>query len=289
MKRLAHTQQPRTSGSHVHGIRSFALAAIAVLALLALCSYPRPAGPSPTVEPTQPQRLSLELNLPAFRLEVRDSLTLVRSYTVAIGTRRYKTPTGEFEIARIVWNPWWFPPDAEWAAQDTVTPPGPKNPMGKVKLMFNGPYYLHGTPTVSSLGHAASHGCVRMRNEDAVDLALLVQPYGGLTVAQALTDTLQASWRKTRTFSLTNFIPVTIVYRSAEVRDSTLTLFPDVYRRHPKGLYPVAMTALADAGIDTSDVNRDVVRRLARSAASKSASLALHQLTTIVVEGDLAQ
>ncbi|MDY7024705.1 MAG: L,D-transpeptidase, partial [Cyanobacteriota bacterium] len=29
---------------------------------------------------------------------------------------------------------------------------------------------FHGTPTVNSLGRAASHGCVRMRNEDVVAL-----------------------------------------------------------------------------------------------------------------------
>lgn len=289
MNRLTHTQHHHTTPSHVHGWRSLLVAALSVLALLALCSYPRPMGPAPGTIGEQPQLLSLELNVPAFRLEVRDSGQLVRSYTVAVGMRRYKTPTGDFEIARIVWNPWWYPPDAEWAAEDTVTPPGPKNPMGKVKLMFNGPYYLHGTPTVSSLGHAASHGCVRMRNEDAIDLAQLVQTYGGLDVSQALIDTLTVSWRNTRSLNLTRFIPVTIVYRSAEVRDSSLTLFPDVYRRHRQGLYPVAMTALADSGIDTTGIDRALVRRLARSAARQTASMALQQLTRIVVEGGVSQ
>jgi hypothetical protein len=203
--------------------------------------------------------------------------------------RRYKTPTGEFEIARIVWNPWWYPPDAEWAAEDTVTPPGPKNPMGKVKLMFNGPYYMHGTPTVSSLGHAASHGCVRMRNADAVELAQMVQRYGGLEVADAVMDTLSASWRKTRILNLPRFIPVTIVYRPAEVSDSMLTLFPDVYRRYPKGLYPEAMMALWSAGVDTVIVDRSLVRRLARNAARRVASVPIHQLTAIVVEGGQLQ
>jgi hypothetical protein len=199
--------------------------------------------------------------------------------------RRYKTPTGDFEIARIVWNPWWYPPDAEWAAEDTVTPPGPKNPMGKVKLMFNGPYYLHGTPTVSSIGHAASHGCVRMRNEDATDLAQLVQASGGVDVTAPVMDSLARSWRRTRVLHLTNFVPVTIVYRSAEIRDSTLTLFPDVYRRHRAGLYPVAMAALADAGVDTTGVDRSLVRRLARSAVSKVVTVPIQQLRPFVVEG----
>jgi murein L,D-transpeptidase YcbB/YkuD len=274
--------------ARAHPVRSLLLAAALILALLAICSYPRPAAPTPRRD-TATQRLTLELNIPAFRLDVRDSAALVRSYTVAIGMRRYKTPTGEFEIARIIWNPWWYPPDAEWAANDTVTPPGPSNPMGKVKLMFNGPYYLHGTPTVSSLGHAASHGCVRMRNDDAVELARLVQQRAGLAVPAALMDTLATSWRKTRVFELPTYVPVAIVYRAAEVRDSMLTLFPDVYRRHPGGLYPEAMTALAQSGVDTTDVDRNLVRRLSRNATTKVRSIALQQLTATVVEGGRLQ
>jgi hypothetical protein len=243
------------SPASAHRVRSFLLGAFLILALMALCSYPRPVGPTPPSQPGQSQLLWLELNIPAFRLTVWTDSTLVRSYSVAVGMRRYKTPTGDFEIARIVWNPWWYPPDAEWAALDTVTPPGPGNPMGKVKLMFNGPYYLHGTPAVSSLGHAASHGCVRMRNEDAVELAQLVQRFAGLEVADALLDTLTNTWRKTRVFRLERFTPVTVLYRTAEVSDSVLTLFPDVYRRHPQGLYGPAMLALYDAGVDTISIN----------------------------------
>jgi murein L,D-transpeptidase YcbB/YkuD len=157
--------------------------------------------------------------------------------------------------------------------------------MGKVKLMFNGPYYLHGTPTVSSIGHAASHGCVRMRNEDATDLAQLVQASGGVDVTAPVMDSLARSWRSTRVLHLTNFVPVTIVYRSAEIRDSTLTFFADVYRRHRAGLYPVAMAALADAGVDTTGVDRSLVRRLARSAVSKVVTVPIQQLRPFVVEG----
>jgi hypothetical protein len=290
MQRVA--QGGRSTSGPSHGakhLRSMSLAAVLVLALLAICSYPRPMAPVPPRTGRQPQPLSLELNIPAFRLDVRDSLAVIKSYAVAVGMRRYKTPTGDFEIARIIWNPWWYPPDAEWAALDTITPPGPRNPMGKVKLMFNGPYYLHGTPTVSSLGHATSHGCVRMRNEDAVELALLVQRRGGLALSPAVIDTLTRTWHKTRDFRLANLIPVTIVYRSAEVRESVLTLFPDVYRRHRRGLYPEAMAALAEASVDTMAVDRELVRRLSRNATSKTTSVPIEQLTAVVVEGGLRQ
>lgn len=250
--------------------------------------------PAATTTPEQPDvhSLALELNIPAYRLDVRADGELVRSYTVAVGMRAYKTPVGEFEISQIVWNPWWHPPDAEWAANDTVTPPGPRNPMGKVKLLLNGPYYLHGSPTVSSLGHAASHGCVRLRNEDAVELARLVQDNAGTEPSltgvggAALLDSIMSTWTKTRTFKLERFIPVSIVYRTAEVRDTLFTLYPDVYRRQREGSYAVAMSTLHAEGIDTAAVNTQLVRRLARRAAREIVSVPIQQLFgTIAVGG----
>ena len=106
-----------------------------------------------------------------------------------------------------------------------------------------------------------------MRNEDAVELARLVQRHGGAEVAEAVLDSLTAEWRKTRVLTLSTLIPVTIVYRTAEVRDSALVLYPDVYRRHSDGPYARAMVALFDAGVDTISVDSHLVRQLARRAS----------------------
>ena len=52
--------------------------------------------------------------------------------------------------------------------------------MGRVKMFIRAPdYYIHGTGLTSSLGNARSHGCIRMRNIDAVDLARLVMVHAG--------------------------------------------------------------------------------------------------------------
>ena len=106
---------------------------------------------------------------------------LTRSYPVAIGQDRYPTPTGEFRIARVIWNPRWVPPESEWAKDETAKEPGdPGNPMGKVKIFFQDPdYYIHGTDAEDSLGEAASHGCLRMANADVVELARMVMEHGG--------------------------------------------------------------------------------------------------------------
>ena len=103
------------------------------------------------------------------------------SYPVAIGQRSHPTPTGNFRIRRLVWNPRWVPPDARWARGKQARAPGdPRNPMGRVKLFFKEPdLYIHGTHEVDSLGSAESHGCLRMRNSDVIALGRTVMQNGG--------------------------------------------------------------------------------------------------------------
>ena len=103
------------------------------------------------------------------------------SYPVAVGQPRHPTPTGQYRIRHLVWNPRWVPPDARWARGRQPRAPGdPRNPMGRVKLFFKDPdLYIHGTHEVDSLGSAESHGCLRMRNSDVVALARQVMEHGG--------------------------------------------------------------------------------------------------------------
>lgn len=105
----------------------------------------------------------------------------VRHYDVAVGTKKHATPGGRFTVKHIVWNPAWNPPDEKWAKGKDPTPPGhPKNPMRGVKLFFQEPdYYIHGTNDEESIGSAASHGCIRMVEVDAVELARYLMEHTG--------------------------------------------------------------------------------------------------------------
>lgn len=125
--------------------------------------------------------LELVVDVSDRTLTVQQGDEVLRTYTVAVGRERYPTPRGEFHIRRIVWNPRWVPPNTGWARGKRAAEPGdPNNPMGRVKLFFREPdYYVHGTNNEESLGTAASHGCVRMANEDAISLAQLVMEHGG--------------------------------------------------------------------------------------------------------------
>jgi lipoprotein-anchoring transpeptidase ErfK/SrfK len=86
-----------------------------------------------------------------------------RTFGVATGQASYPTPLGSFEIVRMQRNPWWLPPDSDWAKDAKPIPPGPGNPLGTRWMGLNSPGVgIHGTPDAASIGYSASHGCIRM-------------------------------------------------------------------------------------------------------------------------------
>jgi lipoprotein-anchoring transpeptidase ErfK/SrfK len=94
---------------------------------------------------------------------------VVKTYPVAVGKRSTPSPSGSFHIASHVANPtYWH--------EGKVVKPGPANPVGTrwMGLGFKG-YGIHGTNHPESIGHAASHGCIRMRNQDVQELFELVR------------------------------------------------------------------------------------------------------------------
>ena len=115
-------------------------------------------------------------------LVVRVGPHQVKKYDVAVGSKAHPTPNGSFTIKHMVWNPAWVPPDANWAKGKQPAKPGdPKNPMRAVKIFFQEPdYYIHGTNDEDSIGYAASHGCIRMSEADAVELARYLMEQEGI-------------------------------------------------------------------------------------------------------------
>lgn len=100
----------------------------------------------------------------------------VKTYDVAIGAKGYETPPGMYFVQAKVRKPAWLVPPSDWAPKEmwnTIVPYGDiNNPFDGPFIAFdqkNG-YGLHGTKNVPSIGTAASHGCIRMKPEDALDL-----------------------------------------------------------------------------------------------------------------------
>ena len=275
-------------------------AGLVLLLLLAFCcttpapqhlvaARPAPRGLLPVGldEGSPDEQLALRLNLPAFRLDVLLDGRVVRSYPVAVGATRYATPRGGFEITRVVWNPWWYPPKSAWARKEKITPPGPKNPMGKVKLQMRGPYFLHGTPWPLSIGSAASHGCIRMLNEDAIALARLVQSAGGAAIDSATTDSLAGPLYDTRELDLRRPVPFIIVYDLAEVRADTLYVYPDVYRVGHGAPRAHVLAALARAEYVTAAVDQAILRRVLARATRRPQAVWVDSLFTLPTEPDM--
>jgi len=127
--------------------------------------------------------VQLAADISSRRLRVVRNGDVVQSYTVAVGQASDPTPRGTYSIRRIVWNPAWVPPDEKWARGKTAKAPGEKgNPMRTAKIFFREPdYYIHGTPFTSSLGSAASRGCLRMSPSEVAELAHMVMNAGGVS------------------------------------------------------------------------------------------------------------
>jgi len=111
----------------------------------------------------------LVISIPDRKIALIEDGRVVKVYPVAVGKHTTPTPSGSFHIASHVLYPTWYQPGV-------VVPPGPANPLGTrwMGLGYKG-YGIHGTNRPKSIGKAASHGCIRMRNQDVEELFTLVQ------------------------------------------------------------------------------------------------------------------
>ncbi len=111
---------------------------------------------------------------------------LVVAYPATIGSSDTPSPSGTHTVARVALNPdYTYNPNINFKQGENhdilKIPPGPNGPVGSVWIALSKPTYgIHGTPEPSKIGKTESHGCVRLTNWDAQELAKLVKP--GVTV-----------------------------------------------------------------------------------------------------------
>jgi lipoprotein-anchoring transpeptidase ErfK/SrfK len=107
---------------------------------------------------------------------------LVVSYPATIGSQDNPSPEGTMKVKGIAENPKYsYRPDKNFQQGDNTEPldlpPGPNSPVGSVWIdLTKETYGIHGTPDPEAIGKTASHGCVRLTNWDAEELAKLVKP-----------------------------------------------------------------------------------------------------------------
>ena len=103
------------------------------------------------------------------RLAVIDDGNVLAYFPVAVGAAVSPSPTGEFEIVNRVSNPAYYHDGVVMEASES-------SPVGTrwIGLNLKG-YGIHGTNAPRSIGRAASHGCIRLRNRDVEKLYAMLR------------------------------------------------------------------------------------------------------------------
>jgi len=138
-----------------------------LMAVLAIATFDIRAGETTHVANT-PERRRIVVSIPERKLVLFEGDRVLRIFEVAVGKPSTPTPRGKFAIINRVPNPTYF-------ARTGAVAPGANNPLGSrwMGLSARG-YGIHGTNVPSSIGKAASHGCVRMRKQDLEELFEMV-------------------------------------------------------------------------------------------------------------------
>ncbi len=108
------------------------------------------------------------VSIPDRKLAVVEAGQVVKIFSTAVGADKTPSPTGTFTIVKRVTDPTWY-------SKGKVAGPGKSNPVGTrwIGLSLKG-YGIHGTNNPASIGHNASHGCIRLRNRDVEELFTMV-------------------------------------------------------------------------------------------------------------------
>ena len=113
---------------------------------------------------------------------------VIAVYPATVGSKDRPSPVGEFKVTAIAENPvYHYDPELNLRNVDVPEkleiPAGPNNPVGAVWISLSAKGYgLHGTPEPGKVSKAASHGCVRLTNWDALDLATHVRKGTPITI-----------------------------------------------------------------------------------------------------------
>ena len=124
-------------------------------------------------------KITIDKSVQRLTAKDADGKTLA-DYPVAIGSDETPSPSGTVEVKAVATEPTYsYRPSENFQQGDNdeplTLPPGPNGPVGNVWIDLSKPTYgIHGTPDPAKLFQERSHGCVRMTNWDAMELARLV-------------------------------------------------------------------------------------------------------------------
>lgn len=181
-------------------------------------SAPAPQ-PGQQQQPQQQAQVDPQLQNLRFQVDISDrKLTLMNGnqkigeHPVAVGTEKWPTPTGNWNIHQVDINPEWIPPkDEEWAEERERKAPGAAdNPMGRARLVYRMPNTIHGTDDTASLGKASSHGSIRVANDVVLQLAQMLLKAGGSWQGDQWFQQLTQNRTKEHQIKLEKPIPIVV-------------------------------------------------------------------------------
>jgi lipoprotein-anchoring transpeptidase ErfK/SrfK len=176
---------------------------------------PAPAAqaPMPAPQPTPSAEMRLEVDVAARKVHVYRNNQIEKSYGVAVGRKEWPTQNGEWNVTQVVWNPGWTPPpDESWSKEEEPKDPGdPDNPLGTVQMVYDAPRTIHGTNQPESIGKAASHGSIRMRNREAEELARMLMEAGGAQKDPSFFQQVRENRKQRQEVPLPTPIPIRVI------------------------------------------------------------------------------
>ena len=203
-------------------------------------------SPSPSPSPAMlagpnavPDDTRVVVNIPAFRMDVFQDGSLVKSYRVGIGTPEFPLPQGLRTADTVIFNPTWTVPDEEWAEEmnkvkvgETVEAGSKNNPLGWIKIPIGLPSLIHGGKAPAKIGTFASHGCVGLTNPQIKDFAMRLAQVSGTDLNEAEVDEYLQVKTQTKDVKLKETIPVELRYETIVVEDGKLHIYKDVYEQN---------------------------------------------------------
>src|ERR1051325_4941134 len=190
--------------------------------------------PGPNAVPTDTR---VVVNIPAFRMDLFQDGSLVKSYKVGIGYPQFPLPFGLRKANQIIFNPTWTPPDSPWVekmknvtAGETVKAGDKDNPLGPIKIPIGLPSLIHGGKSPAKIGKFASHGCVGLTNAQIKDFASqLAKASNTSEVSDSTITSYLKDPEKTKTVKLSQAVPVELRYETIVLEDGKLHIYKDVY------------------------------------------------------------
>ena len=176
------------------------------------------------------------VNIPAFRMDLFQNGSLVKTYKIGIGYPEFPLPQGMRKAQQIIFNPTWTPPDSPWVAKmknvtagETVEAGDKNNPLGPIKIPIGLPSLIHGGKSPARIGKFASHGCVGLTTPQIKDFAGQLAKISNTEDISAKMDTYLEDKEKTQTVKLKQTVPVELRYETIVIEDGKLHIYKDVY------------------------------------------------------------